>query len=229
MSEQNSQENLPIKTHCFNCCKETNQDILFKDHQFESTEVVWRNEEGDKSQSAWTIVANMWLLSKCRGCEKINFRHILRRSPEEKTDVVFYFPRKPIRPVPEWVIKLPMHYVEVLQEIYLSINEGLLILSLTGIRTLLDIYIIQKIGDVGTFKQKLDKLVSSSIITSSKAEVIEAAIDAGNAAAHRGYKPDSETLLKVLDIVENLLQSEIVDRNAKHIRGNTPSRKKNPF
>lgn len=46
-----------------------------------------------------------------------------------------------------------------------------------------------------------------------------------DAAAHRGYKPDQETLFQILDIVENLLQSEIVDRAADEIKQKTPPRK----
>lgn len=214
-----------FKTHCFNCDKETNQDILFNEHEIGPREIIWRNEQGDESQSVWEVVATIWSLSKCRGCEKINLKHIVRNSPDRETDQIFHFPRKPIRQVPNWVIKLPMKYVEILQEVYVSINEKLFILSLTGIRTLLDIYIVDKIGDAGTFKQKLNKLVSDSIITTSKATVLETAIDAGNASAHRGYKPDKETLFQILDIVENLLQSEIVDRNATHIKQKTPPRK----
>ena len=118
-----------------------------------------------------------------------------------------------------------MKYVGILQEIYISVNEKLFTLSLTGIRTLLDIYIVDKIGDVGTFKQKLDKLVAEGIITSSKAKVLEAAIDAGNASAHRGYRPDQETLFQILDIMENLLHSEIVDRSVNKIKQSTPRRR----
>lgn len=215
----------PVKTHCFNCDKETNQDVLFKDHEIGPREIVWRNEQGDESQSVWEVVAEIWNVSKCRGCEKINFKHIVRNSPNRETDIVFYFPRKPIRQVPDWVVKLPMKYIEILQEVYVSINEHLFILSLTGIRTLLDIYIVNKIGDAGTFKQKLAKLVADGVITSTKSSVLETAIDAGNASAHRGYKPDRETLFQILDIVENLLQSEIVDRNASKIKEKTPPRK----
>ncbi|RZK48341.1 MAG: DUF4145 domain-containing protein [Pedobacter sp.] len=225
MADENVTSQETFKTHCFNCDKETNQDILFKDQEIGPREIIWRNEQGDESQSVWEVVATIWSLSKCRGCEKINFKHIVRNSPERETDQVFHFPRKPIRQVPNWVIKLPMKYVEILQEVYISINERLFILSLTGIRTLLDIYIVDIIGDAGTFKQKLNKLVSDGIITTSKATVLETAIDAGNASAHRGYKPDKETLFQILDIVENLLQSEIVDRNATHIKQKTPQRK----
>jgi len=214
----------PIKTHCYNCDKETLQETLFNDHQLGPREIVLRNEEGDKSESVWQVAADIWIISKCRGCEKINFKHILRNSPNRETDLVFHFPKKPIRPVPSWVVKLPMRYVEILQEIYISINEGLLVLSLTGVRTLLDIYIVSKIGDTGTFKQKLNKLVSEGIITPGKSAVLETTIDAGNASAHRGYKPDRETLFQILDIVENLLQSEILDRAAEQIKQKTPKR-----
>lgn len=227
MPEDHETTKETIKTHCFNCDRETNQDVLFKELELEPKEIVWRNEEGDQSESAWIVAGNIWNLSKCRGCEKINFKHIFRQGPERETDRVFHFPRKPIRQTPKWIIKLPMQYVEVLNEVYVSLNERLFILSLTGIRTLLDIYIVNKIGDAGTFKQKLNKLVNAGIITSTKATVIEAAIEAGNAAAHRGYKPDKETLFLVLDIVENLLQSEIVDRNAVQIKKNTPKRSNN--
>lgn len=225
MADENVISKEVFKTHCFNCDKETNQDILFKDHEIGPREIVWRNEQGDESKSVWEVVANIWSLSKCRGCEKINFKHILRNSPDRETDQVFHFPRKPIRQVPNWVIKLPMRYVEILQEVYFSINERLFILSLTGIRTLLDIYIVSKIGDVGTFKQKINRLVTENVITATKATVLEAAIEAGNASAHRGYKPDKETLFQILDIVENLLQSEIVDRNVSQIKQKTPPRK----
>ncbi|MEX2234701.1 MAG: DUF4145 domain-containing protein [Cyclobacteriaceae bacterium] len=225
MTTKNTNTNEPIKTACYNCARETVQDILFQDHEIGPREIIFRTEEGDKSESAWEVVADIWVVSKCRGCERINFKHILRYSPERETDQTFYFPKNSIRRAPNWIVKLPMKYAEILQEIYVALNEQLFILSLTGIRTLLDVFIVSKIGDPGTFKQKLNKLVSDGIITTSKAKVLETTIDAGNASAHRGYKPDKDTLFEILDIVENLLQSEIVDRAAEQIRQKIPPRK----
>lgn len=224
--DDSAEKNKMIKTHCYNCNYGTNQDILFDDIEIGPREIVLRNDEGDKIDSVWEVVGNLWCLSKCRGCEKINFKHILRTIPPfEKTDEISYFPKKPIRSVPKWVINLPIEYMDILREVYIAINEHLFTLALTGIRTLLDIYIVDKIGDKGTFKQKLTKLVSDNIITSSKAQVLEAAIDAGNASAHRGYKPEEKTLFQVLSIVENLLESEIVDRSLNEIKQKTPQRK----
>ena len=92
-------------------------------------------------------------------------------------------------------------------------------------RTLLDIYVVNKIEDVGTFKQKLIKLSEEVFIAKTKIKSLEAAIDSGNAAAHRGFKPETKILFQVLDIIENLLQSELVDRNVEEIKNITPKRK----
>ena len=215
----------PYKSHCCNCDTDTNQEILFYDHQFGPREIIMRNEEGDHSQSVWEVKADIWILSKCKGCEQINFKHISRNSPDRETDQVVHFPWKPIRQHPKWIYLLPIKYLVLLQEIYSAVNTEIFILALTGTRILLDTYIVHKVGDVGTFKQKLNKLVTDGIITPSKASVLEAAIDAGNASTHRGFKPDKETLFQILDIVENLLQSEVVDRNASEIKKKTPPRK----
>ena len=226
ITDNSSEKNKMIRTHCYNCNNDTNQDLLFDDIEIGPREILLRNDEGDKIDSVWEVAGNLWYVSKCRGCEKINFKHILRTIPPfVKTDEIFYFPKKPIRIVPKWVLNLPIQYIDILREIYVAINEHLFTLALTGIRTILDIYIVEKIGDKGTFKQKLAKLVSDNVITSSKAQVLEVAIDAGNASAHRGYKPEEKTLFQVLSIVENLLESEILDRSLEEIQQKTPQRK----
>jgi uncharacterized protein YutE (UPF0331/DUF86 family) len=214
------------RTHCWYCQKETNHKVLLDEFDTISEEIIWRTEEGDESKSAWAVVGSIWLVSKCLGCDKITFKHVYRATPDKEFDQIFHFPKKIVREFPKWTVKLPIKYSGVFYEVYVSIQEGLYILALTGTRILLDLFIVSKIGDDGTFKQKMDKLVLAGIITSSKAKVLKTAIDAANASAHRGYKPDKETLFQILDIVENLLQSEIVDRPIDEIRKKTPSRSK---
>lgn len=215
-----------VKSYCYNCDKETNQEVLFKDIKIAPREIVGRNEEGDESESVWEVVGNNWMIQKCLGCEEFNFKHVTRCMPSGENDEIFHFPKKAIRKYPYWIIKLPLPHFHLMHEIYTAVNENLFVLALSGTRTLLDTYIVDKIGDIGTFKQKLDKLISEKFISASKAKVLEAAIEAGNAATHRGYRPDKETLFQILDIVDNLMQSEIVDRAAKSIKEKTPSRKK---
>lgn len=221
MEKENSQ-----RTHCWYCQKVTNHKVLLDEFELISEELIWHTEDGEESKSAWAPVGSLWLVSKCLGCDKITFKHIYKTSPIQEHDQTFYFPKKIVREFPRWTVRLPHKYSRVFYEIYLSIQEGLYILSLTGIRILLDLFIVSKIGDVGNFRQKLDKMVLDGIITSSKAKVLETAIEAANASAHRGYLPNQETLFQILDIVENLLQSEVVDRPIDKIRKITPSRSK---
>ena len=49
----------------------------------------------------------------------------------------------------------------------------------TGIGVLPDIYIVNKVGNVGTFQQKIQKL-----------------IDTENVSVHSSYKPDKNTLFR---------------------------------
>jgi len=214
------------RTQCWYCQKETNHKVLLDEFEMISEELIWHTEDGGENRSAWAPIGSLWLVSKCLGCDKITFKHIYRASPIRTFDQTFYFPKKIVREFPRWTVRLPHKYSRVFYEIYLSIQEGLNILSLSGIRILLDLFIVSKIGDVGSFSQKLDKMVLEGIITSSKAKVLGAAIEAANASAHRGYVPEKETIFQILDIVENLLQSEVVDRPIDKIRKETPSRSK---
>jgi len=76
-----------------------------------------------------------------------------------------------------------------------------------GARTLVDMAILDKVGDVGTFKQKLEALEADGFVSKRNREVLDAALDAGNATAHRGHRFDPESVNQVMDIVENLLQA----------------------
>jgi hypothetical protein len=69
---------------------------------------------------------------------------------------------------------------------------------------------VEKVGDVGTFKEKLKKLVESGFLSASTQEVLDAALDAASAAAHRGHFPKATEVNAVMDIVENLLHAVYV-------------------
>ena len=94
-----------------------------------------------------------------------------------------------------------------------------------GARTLVDLVIVDKVGDVGTFAEKLKKLESEKYISGKNREVLEAALDAGNAAAHRGYSARPAQVNAVMDIVENLLQAVyVLPSMAQDLKKSTPAR-----
>lgn len=78
---------------------------------------------------------------------------------------------------------------ELLEEIYRSLDAGSLRLPMMGLRTLIDMMVLEKIGDVGTFKQKLRELEREGFISPQNREALYAALEMGNATAHRGHVP----------------------------------------
>jgi hypothetical protein len=53
-----------------------------------------------------------------------------------------------------------------------------------------------KVGDVGTFEQKLKALEDDGYVSKRNREVLDAALDAGNATAHRGHQFNSDQSIK---------------------------------
>jgi hypothetical protein len=113
------------------------------------------------------------------------------------------------------------------------VDNRLLFLASSGIRTAIDQLIVAKIGDVGNFKTKLDTLESKSIIDPDEKEFLGAVIDAGSASAHRSFCPEVETIYQMLDILESIFfkiliapkRRDALKNKAKAIRGETPKRK----
>jgi len=63
-----------------------------------------------------------------------------------------------------------------------------------GARALVDIFMTEHLGDIGGFQQKLDSLENEGYLSKVNRQVLEAALEAGHAAAHRGHKAEEETV-----------------------------------
>jgi hypothetical protein len=113
---------------------------------------------------------------------------------------------------------------ELLSEIYTALHLNSRRLALMGVRTIIDMFVLDKIGDVGTFQQKLQTLVDGGYLGSQQKDILNVALEAGNAAAHRGYKPSSEVLSHVIDVVESLLQSYALEKVSDSVKAKIPSR-----
>jgi hypothetical protein len=96
-----------------------------------------------------------------------------------------------------------------------------------GIRAVVDVVILENVGDVGSFAKKLATLEERGFIGRQQRQFLEAVLDAGNAAAHRGHAANAEELESAMDIVENLLQAVyVLETAAEHVRRRTPPRRK---
>lgn len=212
----------PIKRFCSNCKNETNQNEIFKESFFDIGEAYFNKLKG---KPLFMIQAVEWSVTKCLGCEKLNLCVKTRNQPDQDPFII-NFPKKAKKDFPKWIFALDWKYLDLVSEMYKAYNEGLLILATMGVRSVLDIFITDKIGDVGTFEKKLDKLCDEGFISTNQKENLSICIEAGNAANHRQHKPDEKTVGDLLDVVEHLLKEQLISANLKQLKGTIPRRKK---
>ena len=102
-------------------------------------------------------------------------------------------------------------------------------MAVMGARALVDMAIMDKVGDKGSFDQKLSALEEEGFVSKRNREVLTAALDAGNASAHRGHKFEAREVNQIMDIVENLLQAiYALEDAAQNLKTATPPRKRAP-
>lgn len=215
------------KIYCHNCKCDTEQEMVFRDSTIDIDEVIRFSEEGVKGSNFFAIVAHIYEVSKCCGCKKFNINVYERNSPDPKNDrLIHRYPNSKVREFPKWITNLNLKYIELFSEIYRSLNQGSITLPIIGSRTLLDMYIVEKIGDIGNFKQKVEKLLHEGFISKSQKDFLSIALEYGNAATHRGYKAEVEEVNKVLDIIETLFREEALKTETSSLKKSIPRKEK---
>jgi hypothetical protein len=126
---------------------------------------------------------------------------------------------------PDWFAQLPPAQIALLKEIYTAIQFDLRAIASMGLRAVIDTVCVEAVGDIKTFKQKLEALKSLGRISGFDFDVLVVAIEAGNASAHRGFIPNTQDLETLLDVVERLLKTQyILPARAHQLAMNTPKR-----
>ena len=93
-------------------------------------------------------------------------------------------------------------------------------------------YPLEKIGAAGTFRDKVDLLHMSGPIGKEEAGMLKAVLEAGNAAAHRGFRPlrgDLEVMFEILESVLHTLfirpsRTTELHESAEQVRKRVPPR-----
>ena len=162
---------------------------------------------------------------ECCGCHFISLKRTFSFSEYDEAEVE-YFPPPVSRRKPEWALKfLSRDLRELISEIYSALHANNRRLATMGARAMLDMAIVDSVGDVGTFHEKLDALQSKGLIGERQREFVEAALEVGHAAGHRGHCPSAESLNLAMDIVENILQQiYVLPHAAVELKKSTPAR-----
>lgn len=175
----------------------------------------------------------------CRECSNITFSlsnwiypgHMIG-DPYLKD--IMYYPSRSFRSKPNWYKRLDKKFRAVLDEVYIALDNSLFLIATTGTRTAIDKLIEDKIGDIGTFQQKIENLEKKKIVDNEEKKLLLAVIDAGSASAHRGFRPNKKLMNHIVEISESIFYKVCVESNEKKdllkkagkIQNRTPKRKK---
>ena len=210
-------------SHCNECGQETKHDIV---HRASRRRTFDDDRYSVDVGSDWTIV-------QCGGCEEVSMRRVDWCSEDDRQDgpkPPTFFPARVSRRKPVWLNRehAPSTYVGMLDEVYAALHADSRRLAMMGARAIIDLVITRTVGDQGNFSKGLDELKKNDFIGMRDRTIIEAAIDAGSAAMHRGHQPTADDVNVVIDIVERMIQAEILEAKAKELAATTPPRKRAP-
>ncbi len=181
------------------------------------------------------------LIIECCGCEHLAFvkrvhfsEHILYdqhpvtgelRRTAHWEEVIY--PPVSYRAAPPWFEDLPDPTLrEISQEIYKSLQTDSLYLATFGSRTLMDRLIVLLVGDKKTFANGLTALLDKGMISHHEQDILRPIIQAGHAAAHRGWAPTREQFKTILDTIEGLIHRLLVlPKLAEELDEAVPGRK----
>lgn len=181
---------------------------------------------------------------ECMGCETVFFAKATANSEdynscynpvsgEHETNFIdqkYYWPSVPSTRIPDWVgLKLRMKdtlLFELFQSVYKALNSEMPILAAIGMRTALDrTSILMGISPELSFEEKLELMRKKGHISGTQKGFLEVFVEAGSAAAHRGWKPEPDQLATMLRILEVLVEDLFfVREEARSLRDSIPSR-----
>src|SRR5581483_3716430 len=146
------------RVHCNHCRRDTIHGILRAVTRPEAWLVRERHEGMDNDEEKYEYLSSTdYEMLRCRGCEEV----VLRREylfSEDPESTISFFPPPASRWVPSWRWTLPDAMGCLLDEVYIALQANSLTLAMMGARTVIDTAIVQKVGDQGTFEEKLKAL-----------------------------------------------------------------------
>lgn len=226
----------PDWIHCNRCSNTTKHESIFAEDFYWSDEI---------SDDFGVDGADKYELLKCGGCGSIQLRHTNWFSedfdPETGTAKLkrHYYPPPTYRKKPKWLypyvspsddalfyVVLEKNLEDIINEIYIALQNNALQLAVMGIRALLETVIVHKCGDQGTFGGNLEAFYKAGYISTKQKELINSVLEAGHAAIHRGYKPKKHEVSCLMDISESIIEMIYInDFRMKGINGKIPAKK----
>ena len=229
-----SMSNKITKGYCNRCCGERSHDVLHE----EST--TWSEDVYGDGACVFAGEDNYELI-KCRGCENVELRHTSwdnAHTDENGVPITIknLYPPETFRSEPRWlhelIWSLPIdnNFVnDFIKEIYIALRNKSLRLAVMGIRALLEQVMIDKVGDMGSFKNHLDAFENQGFVSHSQRTILEPVLEAGHATMHRSFKPTQTDIANLMDITENIIESIYInEERASRLAKRVPARSAKP-
>lgn len=216
-----------MRAHCNYCGGHKNHLIL---HQVRDAD--------DSGEQFW--YSSLFSLIKCAGCDAIHLRQDSTFSgnvDQYGNQIVntVYYPPASSRRKPEWMTNFAEHFDflqsdigKILNEVYIALQNGSLRLSVMGIRSVLELIMIEKNGgDTGTISGNVDRFFQSGYVSAQQQPLFKDVVfEAGNAAMHRGYNPTEIHVSAILDMTEALIAAIYFHpAKAQAVSGAIPARR----
>lgn len=208
------------RLHCNRCGHKT-EHVKVAKHRYADSEDI----------PPWTSIdwLHVYEMFACRGCNEVLVRqrfYFSEWAPDEVEET--FYPPRVSRRYPEWKDQIRIEgLASLLEEVYAALHADSRCLAMMGARAIVDMVILNQVGDVGTFTDKLKALQSGGFLSGNGRKILEAALNVGNAASHRGFCPEPEHVHHVMEIVENLVHSTLLLPLADELNAVTPKREKN--
>ncbi|HEC2579714.1 DUF4145 domain-containing protein [Raoultella ornithinolytica] len=139
------------------------------------------------------------------------------------------FPSRNLRP--SWLDSLVRKdYVlyHILCEVYKAVGNESYILATIGLRTAFDRAIeIIGIDTALSMKQKVDAVFKEGFVGETEHSQLDIVTEAGNAAAHRGWSPNSYEFTPLLHAMERFIEKSVMrDKSIEELKERIPMKQK---
>jgi len=209
-------------------------------------------ESGSEADYYYWVVE--WYILQCRGCDFVfvqtvssnseDYENYYDENGEAQTshrETITYWPARSKRQSPGWWSPGGIEADNTaelhasLLELYAALENDLNVLAAIGMRTSFDIASgLLEIEASLTFEEKLDLLVENNHINRVDRRRLETLVEAGSASAHRGWRPTSDDLNVMMDVLEVFIEGAFVipfkrkklDEKAEQINERVPKRSK---
>lgn len=173
-----------------------------------------------------------WML-QCQGCDSVKLQEnwSMPGSPVTTT----YYPPAKLRRQPDWMQKwwLQSAFTEtpaltICGEIYRALQNDQPHLAVMGVRAVLELVMIDKVGaDQQTFAKNLEALFAAGHVSRLQKDRLKSVLDLGSATIHRGHSPSKEDINTCVDIMEHVIESLYIhEEDVKRMTDRVPPRQK---